>query len=159
MNESSPRAAVAAWLALGAAAVFALSRCSTGDACRPAPGSCGGPAPSMYVYDAVNVCLSAAVTVPVCDTEVNACTPSAGLGPVCAIAPDGTAYFAIGSDNDVLTEPGWRFAQSYESFGDAANSYPPDEMATGDAGATCAAVECAPPCPGVSVPSRVAWCP
>lgn len=83
--------------------------------------------------------------------------PSTGLGPVCAFAPDGTVYFAIGSDNDVLTESGWRFDQSYPSID---VPYPPDEVATGDDHAKCAAVTCAPPCAGVTVSGgRAAWCP
>jgi hypothetical protein len=144
---------------LWAIVAFAATSCSPKPDCNPPPGSCDGPAPSMYAFDALNVCLKAAAPVPVCDTSVNRCAPSMGLGPVCAFAPDGTIYFETGSDNAVLTQPGWRFDQPYGSYGDAGASYPPDEVATPDDHTKCVAVTCAPPCPGVSAPSRVAWCP
>ena len=64
---------------------------------------------------------------------------------MCAFAPDGRAYFAIGSDNYVLTADKWRFTQAY---GGATWQPPPDQGGTFDDDNRCAKASCMPACPG-----------
>jgi hypothetical protein len=76
----------------------------------------------------------------------NRCSPSAGLGLDCAIAPDGEVFVDILSDNDILTAAGWRFDEPITAFPDP-GAVPPEELATlGDV--ICATAACAAPCPG-----------
>jgi hypothetical protein len=103
----------------------------------------------MNLLDSARGCLAAPVVLhDVCDTSVDRCAPSAGIGPVCALAPDGGVFVAIMSDNDMLTAKGWRFAQPLESFPDP-NAIPIDQVATGADEERCAMAQCALPCPGV----------
>jgi hypothetical protein len=100
--------------ALAAAASFITSchpASATGENdCVPAPRSCDAPPPKMSPLDLAQGCLATPVVVrDICDTSVSRCTPSAGIGPVCAFAPDGGVFVAIMSDNDMLTAQGWRF--------------------------------------------------
>jgi hypothetical protein len=93
-------------------------------------------------------CLGAPTTLQqVCVTSVDRCNALTGLGIVCAFAPDGTVYVMIGSDNDVLTAPGWHFAEYVQP-----GRVPIDQGATADETATCQQLSCASPCPGVSAP-------
>jgi hypothetical protein len=93
-------------------------------------------------------CLGAPTTLQqVCVTSVDRCFPSAGLGVVCAFARDGAVYVTVGSDNEVLTAPGWHFAQYVEPA-----TVPSDQVATAAEAATCQQLSCASPCPGVSAP-------
>jgi hypothetical protein len=90
--------------ALAAAASFITS-------CHPASATGENDcAPKMRPLDLAQGCLATPVVVrDICDTSVSRCTPSAGIGPVCAFAPDGGVFVAIMSDNDMLTAQGWRF--------------------------------------------------
>lgn len=121
---------------------------SSASGCVPPPESCDLSAPRMTPVEA-NGCLGAPTVLrQVCVTSVNRCSASAGLGVVCAFAPDGTVYVMVGSDNDVLTAPGWHFAQYVEPA-----MVPSDQVATADEAATCQQLSCASPCPGVSAPN------
>jgi len=103
----------------------------------------------MNSLDVTRGCLGAPVELSaVCDTSVNRCAPSAGLGPVCAIAPDGGVFVAVMTDNNMLTATGWRFDQPVYSFPNP-TAIPADQFATrGDVDA-CNRAKCALPCPGV----------
>jgi hypothetical protein len=118
-------------------------------ACIPAPGSCDAPPPQMNAFDATHGCLGARVPLTkVCNTSVNRCFPSAGLGLVCAIAPDGSVFVSVMSDNNMLTGSGWHFSQPLSSFPYPA-AVPADEQATAEQLDRCRQAECASPCPGV----------
>jgi hypothetical protein len=120
-----------------------------GGNCSPALGSCDAPSPQMNPLDQQRGCLAARVVLAaVCDTSVNRCAPSGGLGPVCAFAPDGGVFIAILSDNDMLTAKGWRFSQPVMSFPNPA-AIPLDQLATGTEEDECARALCAPSCSGV----------
>ena len=126
--------------------------------CVPAPGSCDAPAPKMSPVDPTLGCLAAPVVVgDICDTSVNRCAPSGGIGPVCAFAPDGGVFVAIMSDNDILTAQGWRFSEPLLSFPNPA-AVPPDEIETAADGDECARAQCAAPCAGVAPLSYRFFC-
>lgn len=129
------------------AASVALASCSTSDdACIPPPGSCDAPAIEMNPVDAVQGCLAAPVALTeVCATSVNRCTPSAGLGRVCAFAPDGRVFVAVLSDNLTLSAKGWRFAQDVQSF---PTPFPPEQNATRAEYEQCIRAACTKTCPG-----------
>jgi hypothetical protein len=130
-----------------------IAGCSTptgeaGGSCSPAPRSCDAPSPRMNSFDLTRGCLGDPIELSaVCNTSVNRCAPSAGLGPVCAVAPDGGVFVAVMSDNNMLTATGWRFDQGY-SFPNPA-AIPADQFATPDDTAACNRAWCAHPCPGV----------
>jgi hypothetical protein len=140
------------------AAIVAMARtvtaCSTSegispDTCVPPPGSCDAPAPQMRPLDAIHACLGQAVSLPaVCDTSVNRCNASTGLGPVCAFAPDGAVFVAIMSDNDMLTAAGWRFSEPWQSFPNP-TAIPNDQYATVAQEDMCLFAQCSRPCPGL----------
>jgi hypothetical protein len=139
--------------ALAAAATFITSchpASATGESdCVPAPGSCDAPPPEMSPLDFAQGCLTAPVVMrDVCDTSVSRCTPSAGIGPVCAFAPDGGVFVAILSDNDMLTAEGWRFSQPLQSFPNPA-AIPLDQIETPAEDDECVRAQCARPCPGI----------
>ncbi len=136
------------WAAfLGAAGLAATSVVSCDSTnCTPAPMSCDNPPPVMHPVDSVRGCLEAPAPVTgVCDTSVNRCAPSAGLGPACAFAPAGGVFFAVLSDNDVLTAEGWQF-QKYPS------PAAPSEVASSAQADECARAACLPACPGAPIP-------
>jgi len=139
------RAAAALLLATGAAG---CSSPHPAVSCEPPPGSCNGPPPVMSQLDTGGGCRAAPVTLnEVCDTPVDQCFPSGGLGPVCAIAPDGGVFVAVLSDNDMLTATGWRFDQPMFP---RADGVPAGQMATApDQAIACRQAMCAPLCPGV----------
>ncbi len=122
---------------------------SAGGNCSPAPRSCNAPSPRMNSLDMTRSCLGDPVVLSaVCNTSVNRCTPSVGLGPVCAIAPDGAVFVAELSDNNMLTATGWRFDQPVHSFPDP-TAIPADQFVTLNDTAACNLALCALPCPGV----------
>jgi hypothetical protein len=82
----------------------------------------------------------------VCDTSVNRCGASGGLGPLCAFAPDGGIFVTIISDNDILTAVGWQLTQSPSEFPDP---IPSDQLATPAEEGECKKALCTPPCSGV----------
>jgi hypothetical protein len=92
----------------------------------------------------------------VCNTSVNRCGPSAGIGPVCAIAPDGGVFVAVMGDNNMLTATGWRFDQGH-SFPNPA-AIPAEQFATPDDTAACNRAWCALPCPGVQPEAYSFFC-
>ena len=90
----------------------------------------------MRPIDSARACLEAPVALTeVCSTSVNRCAGNLGLGPVCAFAPDGGAFFAVMSDNDILTANGWQF-----------DEYPPGVSTE------CLRAACLPACPGAASP-------
>jgi hypothetical protein len=102
----------------------------------------------MRAYDPTNDCIGASTSLTdVCSTSVNRCTPSAGIGPECAVSPDGVVYVAVLGDNNVLTASGWRFDEPIFSFPDP-QAVPSDELVTSAEAIVCAHAMCAPPCPG-----------
>lgn len=132
-------------------------------ACFPAPQSCDAPKTSMSQLDVARGCLLAPATLAdVCATSVNRCGPSEGLGPACAIAPDGRVFVAAAfSDNFVLTAKGWQFELPFSSYPpQLASAYPKEQMASDTQGQACADALCVPPCPGVPpLPGRELVCP
>jgi hypothetical protein len=99
----------------------------------------------MSPLDPQRDCLAAPVPLTgVCDTSVNRCTPSAGLGPLCAFAPDGGIFVTIISDNETLTAVGWQFTETGIPI-----PIPPDQMATAAEKDECMKALCTPPCSGV----------
>jgi hypothetical protein len=139
------------WVAAILTAGFAAS-CSSSDNgasdCIPAPGSCDAPPPQMSLLNQQSGCLAAPTALTaVCDTSVSRCNASAGLGPVCAFAPDAGIFVAIMSDNDMLTAVGWHFSQPVMSFPNP-EAIPPAQWATAAEADDCARAVCAPSCPG-----------
>jgi hypothetical protein len=142
------RTSAVAVLVTSIAALCACSSSSSND-CIPPSDSCDLGSPSMYRIDFTNGCLAAQETLTaVCGTSVNRCAPSAGLGPVCAFAPDGGAFIVVMSDNDRLTAPGWHFTE-----GDEVPGVPADEEATAAEGEQCSRATCMMACPSVPPPS------
>jgi len=126
--------------------LVACPSCNDSSDCTPAPASCANPPPIMRPVDSVRACLDAPVTLTeVCSTSVNRCAGNAGLGPVCAFAPDGGVFFAVTSDNDILTANGWQFDE-YPAPGVSS------EVATGAQAAECLRAACLPSCPGAQSP-------
>jgi hypothetical protein len=155
-------ARTAPWLALLAAVGLAssciLSSSAPGEGCVPAPGSCDAPSPKMSPMDFIRRCLAAPIALrDVCDTSVNRCGASAGIGPVCAFGPDGGVFVAVMSDNDMLRARGWRFSQPLQSFPNPA-AIPLDQNATAAQEEACAQAQCAAPCPGVEPLSYRFFC-
>lgn len=86
----------------------------------------------MRQFDPSLGCLLREVSLPdVCVTSVNRCSGAGGLAAICAFAPDGAIFVAVGGNNAVLSAPGWRFSQ--------APAY--------DDQSTCNNAACAPACP------------
>jgi hypothetical protein len=103
----------------------------------------------MNSLDMTRGCLGDPIELSaVCNTSVNRCGPSAGLGPVCAIAPDGGVFVAVMSDNNMLTATGWRFDQPVLSFPNP-TAIPAAQFATPDDTAACNRAWCALPCLGI----------
>jgi hypothetical protein len=130
-----------------------------GAGCMPQPQSCDKPAPTMNRFDPTRGCLLAPeVLADVCDTSVNRCGASTGMGGGCAFSPDGGVFAATLSDNDVLSANGWHFALCTTCF-PPSDEPPRDQWATPAEEAMCRQATCAPPCPGVTPPSyRPAEC-
>jgi hypothetical protein len=102
----------------------------------------------MRPIDTTRGCLGASVTLTdVCSTSVNRCAPSGGIGPVCAFAPDGGAFIAIGSDNYTLHATNWHFLQANGGGWQP----PPEQAATTAQSDTCNLGNCLPACPGTPV--------
>jgi hypothetical protein len=147
-DGSGTRSLGAAGAAAAGLAGGLIAACTSGarndSNCEPPPESCDQGSPQMMPVEDGG-CLGAPVALPqVCATSVNRCGASAGLGVVCAFAPVGSVYVTMGSDNDVLTAPGWRFAEYVELA-----SIPGDQAATQSESASCVQLACASPCPGV----------
>ena len=126
------------------------SRDVADEACIPPAGACD--APKLETYPVKGSCLDAHVALAdVCVTSVNRCTPSAGLVPLCAFAPDGTVYAAMTSDNWIPTAKGWRFAIALGSYPNP-SAIPGDEIATPAEYDECRRVMCFPLCAGGAGP-------
>jgi hypothetical protein len=112
--------------------------------CIPPPSSCDAPPPQVSPLDPQRGCLAAPVPLTgVCDTSVNRCTPSAGLGPLCAFAPDGGIFVTIISDNETLTAAGWQFTETGIPI-----PIPAGQRATAAEEDECKKALCTPPCSG-----------
>lgn len=135
--------------------------CTTDGDCRPKAGTCDGVSPTMnrVVWTGDAACLSAAVALTgVCNTSLDKCTPSAGLGDDCAFGPDGSVFIGLMSDNEVLTAAGWRFVEPWESFG-GNSPFPSEQVATATQYNLCAQAACLPACtPEVSTYPPRAFC-
>lgn len=124
--------------------------------CNPKPGSCDADPPRLSPVNDEAGCLGAPVALArVCSTSVSRCAPSAGLGPVCAFAPDGGVFVALGSDNFVLSAAGWQFVEAFDAFPDA-QAIPAAQLANSRQYATCQHDLCLPSCFGVS---SLHYCP
>jgi hypothetical protein len=113
----------------------------------------------MYPFESAG-CLGAPISViGICQTSVNRCAPSEGIGIVCAFGPDGGVFVTVGSDNNILTGAGWRFEEPLTSFPDP-SVVPSDEIATMADGQECSRAACASLCPAVhALPIGDPFCP
>ncbi len=153
-GDTSRASASAAALTLAVLVSSCSGNGSSGSGCVPPAESCDRGSPEMMPLEASG-CLGAPTKLTqVCVTSANRCYPSAGLGVVCAFAPDGTVYAMVGSDNDVLTAPGWRFSQYVVGA-----TAPSDQVATPEETTTCQRLWCASPCPGLHASYLPFACP
>jgi hypothetical protein len=99
----------------------------------------------FYQVDLANDCIvPTEVTVSgVCATS-DRCSPSAGTGSYCAIAPDGTFYLARQSDGYVYSANDWHFSYAYGT----PQPPPLGESASATQLAQCETAYCFPFCSG-----------